>query len=76
MKRDTKEAIGFPLMMIVTLGCCYLLIKLISSIPPATSDEAVFGGALILAFLGVPLFFGTLIAIVVICAWMSTEDSK
>jgi hypothetical protein len=74
VKRDTKEAIAFPSAIFVAILCAYGLIKLIKSLPAATSDEAIFGGMIILAGLGVPFFFGCMIAIVALCMWLSTED--
>lgn len=74
MKRDTREFIGLPGALLMALLCAYGLLKLIKSLPAASSDEAIFGSVLILVFIGVPLFFGWLLAIVAICMWMTEGE--
>lgn len=76
MKRDTKDAIATPVVLLLVIGFAYGIIKLIKSLPVGSSDETVFAGVLIMVFIGVPLFFLTLMAIVALAIWASTEDKQ
>ncbi len=76
MNRDTKEMIGFPAGMLLVILAAYGFIKLISHLPSSNTDEGILGGMLVIGFIGVPLFFGVIIAIVALCMWMSTTDNK
>lgn len=76
MNKDTKEIIGFPAGLLLVIFACYGLLKLLMSLPSAATAEGVLGGMLIIGFIGVPLFFGTLFCLVAICLWMSTSDDK
>lgn len=76
MKRDTREAIAMPAAILIVLLMAYGMIKLLSSLPPTDLPESVLVGMLIIAFIGVPMFFGTLIAVVALCMWASSGDNK
>lgn len=76
MKKDTKELIGFPATMLIAILGAYGFIKLIASLPMAKTPEDILGGMLLIGFLGVPLFFGIIIAIIALCMWMSSDSSS
>ncbi len=74
MSKTTKELIGLPACLLLVILATYAFIKLIKSLPSPSTDEGILGGMLLIGFLGVPLFFGTLVAIVALCLWVSTTD--
>jgi hypothetical protein len=76
MTSGAKEAVGFPACMLIVILAVYGLIKLLMALPSSASAEGILGGMLMIGFIAVPLFFGTIIAVVAICMWMATTDNK
>jgi hypothetical protein len=61
--------------MLVVFACVYTLMKLLQSLPTG-SDEAILAGMMIIGFVGVPVFFGALMAVIGICLWMASGDGR
>lgn len=76
MKRDTREAIAMPPAILIVLLMAYGMVKGISAMPSGASHESIFGGVLLIAFIGVPVFFGTIMAVVALCIWSSSGDNE